>query len=461
MFRSPPGSNRPYEPNRDPRPAATSSSGGFSSFFSSFFGSSFGAPPRDGPPPSFARVASSTASGARAAMASAWACAFARRSFTLSRVGNPDSTASAIAGRYAFERGGRDGPGYSVPRFHEELVLLDHDLPALDRRRDSRFLELADDRPGLERGLTLVDPQVLWRDLPAARGSFRLRSLHLAEQPEWVQARRHDRGLAIDDVHKLVQSGFFRRGFPKGDPEEVVLRDDDSRLPVELPSHRLELRRGDSLDPHNPDDRRCLEVLDEGLDQIDFIGSNVRHQTTSDVPHRGAHRRLDEGRPDVEPPALELAENTAHEEVEVLREVLRRHVPRADGCVERPLVAGADAHRVSERDDHGSGVRARREGLRHLPPRAEDDAEPLADHGHQGGLRDEEVEQLGGLLFLVLVPRERLALLGLDDEIGGALCLEGHLPRGEDAHPDLSPAALREDDLLVDPVLRDGQVDVP
>src|SRR3972149_6204284 len=178
MFRSPPGSNRPYEPNRDPRPAATSSSGGFSSFFSSFFGSSFGAPPRDGPPPSFARVASSTASGARAAMASAWACAFARRSFTLSRVGNPDSTASAIAWRYAFERSGRigrgvrggevradlhvidrehipaeDGPGlvrpaeieadderedfepredlrdvprYSVPRVHEELVLLAH-----------------------------------------------------------------------------------------------------------------------------------------------------------------------------------------------------------------------------------------------------------------------------------------------------------------------------------------------
>src|SRR5437773_5177967 len=191
-----------------------------------------------------------------------------------------------------------------------------------------------------------------------------------------------------------------------------------------------------------------------------FRGATWAIVTASQVPHGGAHRRLHVGRLDVEPPALELPEDAPHQEVEVLRDVLRGHVPGPDRGVERALVPGADPHRAPHGVDLARRIRTRRDGSRHLAAGAEHDAEPLPDHGHQRGLRDEEVESAGELLRLLLVPRVRFDLLGLDAEVRGPRLLR-HLAGAEDADPHGLPASLRQHDLLVEAVLRDGQVDVP
>src|SRR5438093_768919 len=72
-----------------------------------------------------------------------------------------------------------------------------------------------------------------------------------------------------------------------------------------------------------------------------FCGATWAIVITSEVPHRGAHRRLHVGGLDVEPPALELPKDPSHQEVQVVRDVLGGHVPRANRGVERPLVTGA------------------------------------------------------------------------------------------------------------------------
>src|SRR3989442_9488468 len=133
--------------------------------------------------------------------------------------------------------------------------------------------------------------------------------------------------------------------------------------------------------------------------------------TTSQIPHRGTHRRLDVGGLDVEPTALELPQDPPHQEIEVLGDVLGGHVPSPDGGVERPLVPGPDLHGAAHRVDLRARVRPRGHGPGHLPPGPEDDAEPFPDHGHQRGLRDEEVERLREAFRLLLVPRGRPALL--------------------------------------------------
>src|SRR5438445_1802500 len=192
-----------------------------------------------------------------------------------------------------------------------------------------------------------------------------------------------------------------------------------------------------------------------------FWGATGALVAASQLPHRGPHRRLHVRGLDVEPTALELHEDPPHQEVQVLRDVLRGHVPRPDRRVERPFVPGADPHGAPHRVDLGRRIGTRRHGAGHLPPRAEHDPEPLADHGHQGRLRDEEIERPREFLRLLLVPRVRLDLLGLDDEVRGVAGLHRHLPGAEDAHADRLSPSLREDDLLVDAVFRDGQVDVP
>src|SRR2546428_5998323 len=191
-----------------------------------------------------------------------------------------------------------------------------------------------------------------------------------------------------------------------------------------------------------------------------FWGATWAMVTASQVPHRGPHRRLHVCGLDVEPPALELHEDPPHQEVQVLRDVLRGHVPCPDGRVERPFVPGADPHGAPHRVDLGRRIRTGRHGAGHLPPGTEHDTEPLPDHGHQGRFRDEEVERPRELLRLLLVPRVRLNLLGLDDEVRGPRLLR-HLPGAEDADADRLPPSFREDDLLAQAVLRAGQVAVP
>src|SRR3972149_6505815 len=176
----------------------------------------------------------------------------------------------------------RDLPWDPVPRLHEELVLLDHDLPALDRRGDAVIKKIADTRPGLERRVPLADPQVLGGPPPAARGGLRLRRLHLLVQAERVDARGDDRGLALDGLRQRVEALPLRGCLLERDPQEVVLRDREPPAPVELPPHRLELGRGDAVDVHDPDHRGALELPHEGLHRLRLVGCDVGHG----IPHR-------------------------------------------------------------------------------------------------------------------------------------------------------------------------------
>src|SRR3989304_6262723 len=117
--------------------------------------------------------------------------------------------------------------------------------------------------------------------------------------------------------------------------------------------------------------------------------------------------------------------------------------------------------RFSARSSGGMPPPPGRERLWHLPTRSEDNTEPSTDDRHQRSLCDEEIDRSRKVLRLLLVACVCLNLLGLDDEVGGALRLDRHLAGGEDAHPDLPTPTLREDDVLVDPVLRNGKIDVP
>src|SRR3989304_1477977 len=61
-----------------------------------------------------------------------------------------------------------DLPRNSFPRPHEELILLDDNLPSFDRGGNPRLLKFANDRARFEGRLALSHPNVLGRALPAA-----------------------------------------------------------------------------------------------------------------------------------------------------------------------------------------------------------------------------------------------------------------------------------------------------
>src|SRR6266550_3564618 len=125
-----------------------------------------------------------------------------------------------------------------------------------------------------------------------------------------------------------------------------------------------------------------------------LTGATWAIEITLEVLHRGTHRRLHVGRLDVEPPPLELSHNPPHQGVQVLREILGRHVTRANRSMERPFVPTPDADRVPHRRDQVRWVCRGRHRSRHLPPRSQDDTESLPNHGHQRRLGDEEVARL-------------------------------------------------------------------
>src|SRR6266566_2859192 len=191
-----------------------------------------------------------------------------------------------------------------------------------------------------------------------------------------------------------------------------------------------------------------------------LTGATWAIEITLEVLHRGTHRRLHVGRLDVEPPPLELSHNPPHQGVQVLREILRRHVTRANRSMERPFVPTPDADRVPHRRDQVRWVCRGRHRSRHLPPRSQDDTESLPDHGHQRRLGNEEVARLREGASLPFVGRIFLNLLRLNHQIGDVSRLQRELARREDANANRLPTALRQDDFLIDPVLRDGQVDV-
>ena len=97
----------------------------------------------------------------------------------------------------------------------------------------------------------------------------------------------------------------------------------------------------------------------------------------------------------------------------------------------------------------------------HPPSRAEHDAESLPDHGHERRLGDEEVVGIREFASLPLVARVLFDFLRLDDQIRSASRLQGELSRREDGHANRLPASLREDHVLLDPVLWDGHVHIP
>src|SRR2546423_10603100 len=191
-----------------------------------------------------------------------------------------------------------------------------------------------------------------------------------------------------------------------------------------------------------------------------LTGATCAIDTTSEVPHRGTHRRLHVDGLDVEAPSLELSHDPAHQGVQVLGKILGLHVARPDRGMERPFVATSHADRVPHRGDEVRRVGGGRDRSRHLSPRPEDDAESLADHRHPRRLGYEEVARLREGASLPFVGRVFLNLLRLDHQVGHVSRLQRELAGGEDTNANRLPPALRQDDLLVDPVLRDGQVDV-
>src|SRR3972149_2456640 len=173
-----------------------------------------------------------------------------------------------------------------------------------------------------------------------------------------------------------------------------------------------------------------------------------------------AHRGLHVDGVDVEPPASQACREPLQDRVDVLGELLGAHARRPHGRVERALVARADAHGRPHRLDDRLRVRARGDGLRHLPARPQDHAEPPADCGHQGRLREEEVRLGRELLGAPLVRRDLLDLLGGDHEVGHRLRADRKLAGGEHAHPHGLAAPVGELDFLVNPVRWDREVHV-
>src|SRR5256885_8053748 len=191
-----------------------------------------------------------------------------------------------------------------------------------------------------------------------------------------------------------------------------------------------------------------------------LTGATWAIEITLEVLHRGTHRRLHVGRLDVEAPPSDFPPTPPHQGVQVLREILGRHVPRANRGMERPLVPTPDADRVPHRGDQVRRVCRGRHRSRHLSPRSQDDTESLPDHGHQRRLGDEEVARLREGASLPFVGRVFLDLLRLDDQVRDVSGLQGELTRSEHADANRFATSLRQDHFLVHPVLRDGQVDV-
>src|SRR5436309_319340 len=61
-----------------------------------------------------------------------------------------------------------------------------------------------------------------------------------------------------------------------------------------------------------------------------LVGCDARHQISSEILHRRAHRRLHVGRLIIEASSLELAHDAAHDGIQMLRVILRWHVPGPD-----------------------------------------------------------------------------------------------------------------------------------
>ena len=112
-----------------------------------------------------------------------------------------------------------------------------------------------------------------------------------------------------------------------------------------------------------------------------------------------------------------MPNDTAHDDIDVLGDVLGGHVDGSDGYVEGLVIFGPDSDRLAEAVDHRRGISSGCDGLRHLSARTENGTEPLTDLGHQRGLGDEVVGLVRNLLCLLLVVSEGPNLVGADHKV--------------------------------------------
>src|SRR5207245_8830063 len=99
--------------------------------------------------------------------------------------------------------------------------------------------------------------------------------------------------------------------------QEIVLGDRDRSAPGQLLANRLELGSGNPVDVRDADDARRCASRREVLDELFLVRGDVRHRSTSEVPHGGTHGPLPVRRLDVESTALQLADGPPNQGVEV------------------------------------------------------------------------------------------------------------------------------------------------
>ena len=160
------------------------------------------------------------------------------------------------------------------------------------------------------------------------------------------------------------------------------------------------------------------------------------------------------------PSLLQVRLDTLQDQLDVVGDLLGAHVHGPDGSVEGLPVFRPDGHRLAEAVDHRGRICSGGDGLRHLSAGTENGTEPLTDDGHERRLGDEVVGAVRDLLSLFLVICDRSEFLGGDHDVGHVFGFQGKFATTNHADLHCLPASAREDDILGDTVLGDGQIDI-
>jgi hypothetical protein len=158
---------------------------------------------------------------------------------------------------------------------------------------------------------------------------------------------------------------------------------------------------------------------------------------------------------------VEIHRDLAQEPADVRRQLVRGVVLGPGREVERSAIAGPGAHGAPQVVDRLRGIGPRLHRVRHLAAGTQHGSQRPTDLRHEGSLGEEEVHLAGQALGFLVVVAEVLDLLGKHDLVGHVASLGGHLFGAEQAHVHVLASPVREQDLLVDPVLGVRQIHVP